>query len=119
MANLSSKSGLITNHSRLGCALIILAGGRRIEAMKTHGVSQSFTYSNLRSVVRAINSNPNLKIKCDTSDESLRTRGTNFKDLGDYDLFQYCVGAIEGLAIKTRTPNRNSCKWFVPTCKLC
>ena len=35
MANLSSKSGLITNHSRLGCALNILAGGRRIEAMRT------------------------------------------------------------------------------------
>ena len=110
MANLSSKSGLITNHSRLGCALIILAGGRRIEAMRTHGVSQSFTYYNLRSVVRAINSNPNLKIKCDTSSEALRTRASNFKALGDYDLFQYCVGAIDGLAIKTRTPNRNSYK---------
>ena len=44
MANLSSKSGLITNHSRLGCALIMLAGGRNFEAMRSHRVSQSFTY---------------------------------------------------------------------------
>ena len=44
MANLSSKSGLITNHSRLRCALIMLAGGRKIEAMRSHRVSQSFTY---------------------------------------------------------------------------
>ena len=99
--------------------MIILADDPRIEAMRTLGLSQSFTYSNLRSVVRAMNSNPNLKFKCDTSDESLRTRATNFKALCDYGIFQYCVDAIDGLAIKTRTPNINSCKWFVPTCKLC
>jgi hypothetical protein len=41
-----------------------------MEAMRTHGVSQSFTYANFRSVVRAVNKNfvravPNLKIGCE------------------------------------------------------
>jgi DDE superfamily endonuclease len=110
MAKISTKSAPITIHSRLGAALIILAGGRRMEAMRTHGVSQSFTYANLRSVVRAINKNPNLKIGCDSSMSGLRTAAANFNKLGDHDLFKYCVGAIYGLAIRTRTPNRNSYK---------
>ena len=110
MANMSTKSGPITSHSRLGAALIILAGGRRIEAMRTHGVSSTFTYSNLRNVVRAINGNPQLKINFDRSDLGLKSSAANFNKLGDHDLFQYCVGAIDGLAIKTRTPNRNSFK---------
>jgi hypothetical protein len=45
MANMATNSGPITSHSRLGAALIILAGGRRIEAMRTHGISSTFTYA--------------------------------------------------------------------------
>jgi hypothetical protein len=66
MVKISTKSAPITLHSRLGAALIILAGGRRMEAMRT----QSFTYANFRSVVRAVRKNfvqavPNLKIGCE------------------------------------------------------
>ena len=35
-------SDTITPASRLGSALIILGGGRRIESMRTHGISKHF-----------------------------------------------------------------------------
>ena len=43
----SSKSEPIMNSSRLGAALIMLimlGGGRRIESIRTHGISQTFAY---------------------------------------------------------------------------
>ena len=55
MSQISTKSGPISTNSRLGAALIILAGGRRVESMRTHGVSQAFVYENLRRVIRSIN----------------------------------------------------------------
>jgi hypothetical protein len=63
----SSRSNPITSSSRLGAALIMLGGGRRIEAMRTHGISQAFAYKNLHDVVTAINTHPALEIICDNS----------------------------------------------------
>ena len=54
----SSKSAPITVASRIAAALIILGGGRRIEAMRTHGISKTFCYQNSHSVVSAINRHP-------------------------------------------------------------
>ena len=107
MSQISTSSGAISTNSRLGSALIILAGGRRIECMRTHGVSSPFVYENLRRVVRAINNHPGLAITCDTSANSMKAKAKSYFDLGDHDLFKYCVGAIDGLAIKTRTPSKN------------
>ena len=50
-----SGSGRITEASRLGAALIILAGGRETESLRTHGLSSTFVYDNLHEVVEAIN----------------------------------------------------------------
>jgi hypothetical protein len=60
-------SKAITSSSRLAAALIILGGGRCIEAMRTHGLSKSFVVTNLMKVVDAINSCPQLAITCDVS----------------------------------------------------
>ena len=53
----SARSGSkpISVMSRVGAALIILAGGRNVEVMRTHGVSMSFCYKNLQDVCAAIN----------------------------------------------------------------
>ena len=77
-----------------------------MESMRTHGLAESTTYRIFKKVVKAINKHPALKIEFDTSADSLTMKADNFNKLGDHDLFQYCVGAIDGLAIKTRTPNR-------------
>jgi hypothetical protein len=102
MSKILTKSG---PKSRLGAALIILAGGRRVKSMRTHGLSQAFVHDNLRKVVKAINNDPRLAIVCDTSASSMILKFKNYSVLGDHYLFKYCVGAIDGLAKKT--PSRN------------
>ena len=102
----TSGSAVITTASRLGAALIMLGGGRRIEAMRTHGLSMSTTYDNFDRVIKAINSHPALSIDCDMSLDGLRARANGFRDRSTHDLFQYCTGAIDGLAIHIRAPSR-------------
>ena len=66
--------------SRIGAALIMLGGGRRTEAMRTHGLSKTFVYDNFHKVVDAINSCPQLEIKSDNSMEGLRQAANKFKE---------------------------------------
>jgi hypothetical protein len=51
-------SKAITSSSLLAAALIILGGGRCIEAMRTHGLSKSFVVTNLMKVVDGCNQLP-------------------------------------------------------------
>ena len=48
----------ISTASRIGAALIMLSGGRKVEAMRTHGLSKSFVHDNLLTVCKAINNCP-------------------------------------------------------------
>lgn len=102
----TAGSAAITTASRLGAALIMLGGGRRIEAMRTHGISMSTTYDNFDRVIKAINSHPALSIDCDMTPDGMRARADGFKDRSTHGLFQYCTGAIDGLAIHIRAPSR-------------
>lgn len=100
----AAGSGLISTQSRLGAALIMLAGGRALESMRTHGLAMSSVYKNFRTVIRAINEHPALEICCDSSLYGLETRAAGFKALGQRGLFSYCTGAIDGLAITIQAP---------------
>ena len=62
-----TKSETVSTGSRLGAALIMLGGGRRIEAMRTHGLARSTVYENFKLVIRAINKHPALAINCSNS----------------------------------------------------
>jgi hypothetical protein len=90
--------------------LILLAGGRTIEAMRTHGLSRAQVYKNFREVIKAINECPALAIQCDNSDEGLSKRAREFATLSKHSLFHYCVGAIDGLAISIRAPSKKKVK---------
>ena len=48
-------SPILSTESRLGIALILLSGGRPIEAMRTHGIAQSTAYENFERIIDAIN----------------------------------------------------------------
>lgn len=104
----TSGSAPITTASRLGAALIMLGGGRRLEAMRTHGLSMSTTYDNFDRVIKAINSHPALSIDCDMSNDGCRARAAGFMERSTHDIFRYCTGAIDGLAIHIRAPSRDS-----------
>jgi hypothetical protein len=111
MAQVSmSKSGSapISSDSRLGAALIMLAGGRRIEAMRTHGLSKTMAYDNLHAVVKAINSHAALAIVPNNSTSELKKRSSDFQMRSSHGLFKYCTGAVDGLAIHIRAPSRQS-----------
>ena len=47
LANLSSGSDVSSTMSRLGACLIMLAGGRYVESMRTHGLARSTAYETL------------------------------------------------------------------------
>lgn len=109
-SNLSvSKSGSasITSASRLGAALIMLGGGRRLEAMRTHGISMPTAYDNFHRVIEAINTHPALDIVCDNSLPELQRRSVHFMERSTHELFKYCTGAIDGLAIHIRAPSNS------------
>jgi hypothetical protein len=103
-------SSIITPASRVASALLTLAGGRYIESMRTHGISKSFHYSNLHVVVNAINRHPGLAVNCDVSQPALRSRADQFQNLGSHELFQFCTGAIDGLAIHIQAPSSRDVK---------
>jgi DDE superfamily endonuclease len=102
-----SGSANITTASRLGAALIMLGGGRRIEAMRTHGLSMPTVYDNFHRVIDAINSHPALDIVCDNSISELQRRSLQFMERSTHELFKYCTGAIDGLAITIRAPSNS------------
>lgn len=106
LAMAKSGSGQISIASRIGCALIMLGGGRHMEAMRTHGVSQTFVYENLQKVVNAINDHPGLAITCSNKDVDILKRADAFAKKSSHKLFKFCVGSIGGLAITIRAPSR-------------
>jgi hypothetical protein len=109
------RSERINTSSRVASALILLAGGRVIEAMRTHGLSQSTCYANFKRVVRAINSCAELEIKYENSLYALQSRAEDFQMKSTHGLFEFMTGAIDGLAITIKAPRRrdaiNQTKW--------
>jgi hypothetical protein len=99
----------ITTESRVGAALILLAGGRTMEAIRVHGLSESFVYANLHRVVEAINRCPQLNIVCDNSEDGLKKRANEFCEKSTHNIFEYCTGAIDGLAIQIIAPSKSEC----------
>ena len=87
-----TRSEPIKASSRLGAALIILSGGRYIEAMRTHGLARSTTYQNLRKVVHGINACPQLQISYDGSLDGLKIRAKQYESKSSHGLLKFCTG---------------------------
>jgi hypothetical protein len=104
MTSIRCGSDAISTSSRIGAALIMLAGGRYVEAMRTHGLAKSTAFSNLHAVVAAINSCPQLAITYDTERFAVQKMADDFNNRSEHGLFKYCCGAIDGLAIKIKCP---------------
>ena len=80
----------------------MLSGGRKVEAMRTHGLSKSFVYDNLLTVCKAINNCPVFDLDYSINNWNLIQRAEEFYTKSTCVIFQYCCGAIDGLAIKIR-----------------
>jgi DDE superfamily endonuclease len=79
-----------------------------MESMRTHGLAQATVYDNFHRVISAINSHPALAITCDNSITGLQSRAADFMERSSFDIFQYCTGAIDGLAIPIRCTSRKA-----------
>jgi len=93
----------ITINSRVGIGLILLAGGRPMEYMRTHGVAEDTAFRIFDQFLDSVNSCPQLNIKFDLSENSLRKTAAGFQNLSQVKLFDSCVGAIDGLSIRECT----------------
>lgn len=92
--------------SRVGACLIILGGGRIMEAMRTHGLSHTVAYDNFHEVIEAINAHPNLCIEYPNTLSKLKEVAGGFCKRSTHRMFEFCVGAIDGLAIQIRAPSK-------------
>lgn len=92
--------------SVVGQAMIILSGGRCMESMRTHGVSKNTVYYNLQRFVNAVNSCEVLSLPTSYDLGTLQLRANEFKSRSSFGLFEFCVGAIDGLAIQIVAPSR-------------
>lgn len=100
-------SSPISTESRLCAALIMLGGGRSIEAMRTHGLAKGTVYANFRRVIKAINKHPSLAVNTDYHDiPTLQRIAAGFQARSTSGLFRFCVGAIDGLLIRIRAPSK-------------
>lgn len=100
------NSSILGPDARLAAALIELRGGRRIETMRTLGIAKSTAYENFKRVIRAINNHPLLQIQCDMSVDAQKERAAGFEALSTHKTFQFCTGAVDGLALTTIAPSR-------------
>jgi hypothetical protein len=90
----------ISAASKIGVGLIILAGGRRTEAMRTHGIAESTVYKILHSFCKAVNECPVFDLNYNIDYYTLMKRAEEFYAKSFISLFKYCCGALDGLAIK-------------------
>ena len=74
VSNMECNTESITTESRLACFLIVLGGGRVVEAMRTHGVSRTFVYNNFNRILDIIINHPQLKISCSNHIDALKER---------------------------------------------
>lgn len=100
-----TQSSAIGVDSIVGQALIRLAGGRCIESMRTHGVSETTAYRSLQRFVDAVNTCDLLAMDTAYSMHTLQVRANEFKQLSTHHLFDFCVGAVDGLAIQVIAPS--------------
>lgn len=108
-----SGSKVVSVASRLGMALIILAGGRPLEAMRTHGVSETTCRNNFHKVIKVINSCYALAIKYPLTTESLERVADGFVQRSTHRLFKYCTGLFDCfciLMLLSLSLNRG-CRW--------
>lgn len=64
-------------------------------------------YANFFKVIRAINDCPQLQIDCKNDRDSLELRASQFERISGHSLFQWCTGAVDGIAIRIIAPGRD------------
>ena len=102
---INSSGSMITNEMKLGMTLRWLSGGSYLDICCEYGVSPKTFYSKkgiLWPTLDALDKALQLSFPID-DDEELARLSKEFKDMS-FGHFEFCVGAIDGLVLRTRAP---------------
>jgi len=102
MGYVSTTSGCVEPRVRLAVALRFLAGGSYLDISKLFGVSENNVYTCVWDVVLAVNETYDFpwmtknKLDVEKMEETLPGIAEGFKAKSDGDLFDKCIGALDG-----------------------
>ena len=102
-----STFGVITTEIALHCAIRWLAGASYIELCHHIGVSKTTFYHYTHRVIAAINTCKALDYKLPTEPHEVERAAADFAAISSHGVLQGCIGALDGLLVKTITPSKN------------
>lgn len=106
-----AKNGMISNATRLSCALRYFAGGRAEDICLVHGISHCQVFRSVWRVVDAVNRATKLRIQYPNDHEEQKSIAAEFKECSQAG-FDNCGGAIDGMLIWTEQPTIVLAKWL-------
>jgi hypothetical protein len=104
---------VIDSLSKVLMAMRYLAGSRWVDIVRIHGVSKPAVFHSIQQVLRAINKHPLVgKPKFPTDEVEAKQYAQEWARLsgppgGHRGVLSRCIGAIDGIIIKTRSPSKN------------
>ena len=100
--------GLITTEIALHCALRWLAGGSYLDIRISAGISKPSFYEYSYRVIDAINNCSELRYHFPTTPSQIRAAAQDFQKCSSQGIFEGCVGAVDGLVLRTRAPSKGA-----------
>ena len=104
-----AKNGLISNATRLSCALRYFAGRRAEDISLVHGISHCQVFRSVWRVVDAVNTAMELKFEYPADHTQQKAVAKEFKECSQAG-FDNCGGAMDGMMIWTECPTLASCE---------
>jgi len=104
--NSPNTEGIVTNVIQLHCAIRWLSGCNWWANCCIAGISKASFYRCCHRVIRAINACPNLSYNFPTTEQQLQEATAGFRGISQQHIMDGCVGALDGILIKTKQPTR-------------
>ena len=103
----SHVGGAISVQSQIAMSLAFLGGGRCWDIMDVHGVAKSTFHRVVERVLDAIIHSDNVGNIQWPHITDLRAHADGFCALSDFGLLPHCIGAVDGLFIRTVAPSKS------------
>ena len=99
------KDGVITPEIALHCCIRWMSGDTWWSNCVIAGISKTSFYGCCHRVINAINHCDHLSYHFPSTPEELEEAAADFKQISSHGVISGCVGAVDGLLIKTATPS--------------